>query len=302
MKTKRSIMKKNLLTILAAAAFSFALPHLLMAEPVMDSEEQEEKTDRVEEALQLLRSEENSQQVAGMRLLQEEVDRGNVEAMVNLGAAYLRGAGGGEVSESAALEMWEKAAAAGSSRGRLNLGILLRQANTIPRDPERSLQEIQAAAETNLVEAHSVLGRLLFNGDQYQEQDFSAAFPHLLVAAEQGDAVCQNMVGVAWRDGRGTHVDPEAARDWFEKSARQNHSKAQANLARIMGVEIPGSPERAKALFWLIVAKEQAEPTAIRTFNELMITFSPAELSRAQREAETFLLQQKMSAKASIAE
>jgi TPR repeat protein len=246
-----------------------------------------------EDAADLLRSEDPEKQLEGIRLLEKAAEAGDVEALTNLGVARLRGLGGSPVDEAGALAIWEKAAAKGSARARLNLGILLRQAQSLPTQPERSVEELRAAAETGLVDAHSVLGRLLFNGDRYQDKDYEAAIPHLRIAAEAGDAICQNTLGVALRDGWGVSQDLVEAREWFEKSAAQNHTRAQTNLARIMGVEVPGNPEREQALTWLIIAKDQADHTATRIFNELFISFTPGELARAQKAAEEYLLRQR---------
>jgi len=55
-------------------------------------------------------------------------------------------------------------------------------------------------------------------------------------------------------------------------------------------VDSPSSPDRKEALKWIIIAKENGEATATKTYKELLTTFPPALLALAEREANKFLL------------
>jgi TPR repeat protein len=195
-----------------------------------------------------------------------------------------------EKDEAKAIEWFRKGAEAGSAKSQLNLGLMLRQSKTIPLNNTESLKWLEMAASTGDPDAVRTYGQLLFLGDSLIMPDRIKAFPMVLQSAEAGDAASQNMVGVACRDGDGTEQDHEKAKEWFLKAALQNDPKAQSNLGHILGVQSPASPDRKEALKWLLIANNNGEITAIKTYKELMTTFPPALLALAQKEANQFLL------------
>ena len=68
--------------------------------------------------------------------------------------------------------------------------------------------------------------------DAYHKSDFAGAIAACKSAAEQGDAGCQNLMGILYSEGRGVQKnEPEAAR-WFRKAAEQGHGQACFNLGR----------------------------------------------------------------------
>jgi TPR repeat protein len=114
------------------------------------------------------------------------------------------------------------------------------------------------------------------------------------MAAKQGHADAQfNLTSYyarCYENSEGVAKDQAAAIEWFLKAALQNDPKAQSNLGHILGVDSPASPDRKEALKWLLIAKDNGEITAIKTYKELMTSFPPALLAIAQKEANKFLL------------
>lgn len=219
-------------------------------------------------------------------LLREAADAGHVGAINSMGYLALRGEGVAQDEEEAV--MWfERGVEKGSPESKLNLGLMLRQGKKIELDNGKSLEWMHAAAADGLPEAKAYLGRLYFGGDALTGSDYEKARPFLLEAAEAGDAVCQNMLGILCRDGIGPEADfrdQKAAQAWFRKSAMQNHLKAQWNLAHMLGVDSPSSPTRAEALKWLIIARDQGEITAKKTYNEI-VPHVPASLMEEARQS-----------------
>lgn len=216
-------------------------------------------------------------------------EQGNPDAITTMGFFYSQGIVL-EKDEAKAVEWFHKGAEAGSAKSQLNLGLMLRQGKTIPLDNVESLQWLEKAASTGDPDAVRTYGQLLFLGDSLQNPDRTKAFPYVLKSAEAGDAWSQNMVGVAYRDGDGAAKDHDKAKEWFRTAALQNDPKGQSNLSHLLGVDSPASPNRREALKWLLIAKENAEITAIKTYKELMPTIPPALLAAAQKEANKFLL------------
>src|SRR5579864_882074 len=80
-----------------------------------------------------------------------------------------------------------------------------------------------------IVGAHAGVREAL---DAYQRGDYPGALAGCKSAAEQGDASCQNVLGILYSEGRGVPKnDAEAAR-WFRKAAEQGHAHACFNLGR----------------------------------------------------------------------
>lgn len=227
-----------------------------------------------------------------VQLLREAAEAGNAEAMDAIG--YLHTIGDGvPKDEVLAVEWFRKGAVAGLPKAQLDLGLMLRQGKTIERENAESLKWIQQAADGGYPEAIAILGRIYFLGDALQPPDHDKAVPYLRRAAYAGDPVCQNMMGVACRDGFGTAKNTDDAKAWFLKAARQNDRKAQSNLGHLLGAASPKSPDREEALKWLIIASSQGEITARKTLQEIQPTLSSSLLAAAQREADKFVLLQR---------
>jgi hypothetical protein len=227
--------------------------------------------------------------------ISQSAEKGNPDALTSLGFFYSQGVVF-EKDEAKAIEWFRKGAAAGSVQSQLNLGLMLRQAKTITCNNTESLDWLEKAASSGDSVAVRTYGQVLFLGDAHMLPDRNKAFPYILKAAEEGDPSSQNMIGVAYREGNGTEMNSEKAKEWFLKAALQNDPKAQANLGHILGVDSPTNPDRKEALKWLLIAKDNGEATSIKTYKELMHTFPPVLLATAQKEANKFLMLQRAKA------
>ena len=221
--------------------------------------------------------------------ISRSAEQGNPDALASLGFFYFQGVVF-EKDEAKAIEWFRKGAEAGSAKAALNLGLMLRQGKTTTSNHTESLEWMEKAAATGDPDAVRTLGQLYFVGDALMMPDRKKGFPLVLQSAEAGNAVSQNMVGVACRDGDGTEKNHDQAKAWFLKAALQNEPKAQANLGHLLGVDSPANPKRKEALKWLLIAKDNGEITATKTYKELLHTFPPALVAAAQKEANQFLL------------
>lgn len=225
-------------------------------------------------------------------LIRKAAEAGKVEAIESMGFLCTTGEGVPK-SEEEAVAWFRKGEKAGSARSMLNLGLLLRQGKTIELSNAESLRLMHAAAEAGLPEAHSYLGQLYFKGDEFLEPDYAKAAIHARKGAETGDPAAQNVMGLINLDGLdvgGEVRNPAEAEHWFRKAAEQGEVKAQANLAHLMGVESASSTNRVEALMWLMLAKDQDEPTATKTYNEIAPTLPTDLVSQAREQASRFLV------------
>ncbi|WP_334192002.1 tetratricopeptide repeat protein [Pararhodobacter sp.] len=79
------------------------------------------------------------------------------------------------------------------------------------------------------VAADLATARRLFTEGRYAE-----GLAILRPAAEAGDPVAQNIVGVAYDDGLGYAADPVAARYWLTRAAEAGDARAQLNLGQLL--------------------------------------------------------------------
>jgi TPR repeat protein len=218
--------------------------------------------------------------VKAVELITRAAGAGHPEAMAGMGYLHMIGEGV-EQDETKALEWLRKAAESGSLKAKGNLGVLLRTGKNIQLSNDESLRMLHEAADGGFVEAKSYLGRLYFTGDALQTQDREKARPYVEAAAEAGDPECQNIMGVICSRG------PEAER-WFRRAARQGNAKAQSNLADLMGAASSASTNRVEALKWLLLAYDQGEPLAKKTYGEIRANLPPGLLDQARAAADQF--------------
>lgn len=96
----------------------------------------------------------------------------------------------------------------------------------------------------------------------YLAGDYEAALTVLRPAAEAGDANAQNILGAAYDDGNGVEQDHDLARQWWERAAAQDFSKALFNLGEFWLHGRPGfAPDydKAGALFERAMEQDNAD-------------------------------------------
>lgn len=135
------------------------------------------------------------------------------------------------------------------------------------RNPANHVARLIAKAERGDANAQNTLA-YYYSGGQLVEmpvqQDFAEATRWSRRAAEQGDAVGQCNLGVAYRSGRGVEKDDIEAARWFRLAAEQGVAVAQFNLALmyLVGEGVPKDVEQA--VRWFCLAGEQGDAGAQR--------------------------------------
>jgi uncharacterized protein len=96
--------------------------------------------------------------------------------------------------------------------------------------------------------------------EAYQKADYAGALTACKSPAEQGDASCQNLMGVLFSEGHGIQKnEPEAAR-WFRKAAEQGHGHACFNLGRAYQFALGVKQSNEEAAKWYGKAAELHVP------------------------------------------
>jgi uncharacterized protein len=148
-------------------------------------------------------------------------EAGQVGCMLRAAAMYAKGEGTAK-NEEKAIELLNKAAAAGNSQAHLELASMI-------------LKE--------------------------EKPDLGAAYLHLLSAANDGLAFAQNELGIFYLSGKMGAEDISAAVSWFGRAAQANFAPAQNNLATLheRGAGVPQSYENALKLYSLAAQQGHAD-------------------------------------------
>jgi len=107
-------------------------------------------------------------------------------------------------------------------------------------------------------------------------------------AAEQGDALAQNLLGVMYVSGQGELKDEQQAVAWFRKAAEQGYADAQFNLG-LLYASGQGVPKDGQtAYFWSLLASAQGHQDAAKFRDSEEQYLSPTQRAAAQADARTW--------------
>lgn len=198
---------------------------------------------------------ENRDLVSALSLFQTAADAGSTDAVYEIGIAYFEGRGV-EIDHSEAFKSWMLGAEAGEPRSQYGLGYLYQQGQGVEQDTALAEQWYQAAAGRGHPKAKIALGRLAMASD-----DDVTAMQQFEEAAELGEAEALYLIGRLHEQGKGVDADPEKAMQLFEQAANAGDPKAQFRMARSALAEQSengNSEENSNAAIeWLNKAAEQ---------------------------------------------
>lgn len=285
-----NFMKKDFLVILTAGLVLFPPSSIVRASTAnsgsstseVKSPDDPEKL--FQEARRIIKDPSPTKDVAkAMELMKNAAATGHAEALGGLGYFYAYGVVV-EKDEARAVQCFTEGAEKGAAFAQLNLGRMLAFGKGVAKNEELGMVWIRRAADQNLSEAVAALGDIAYEGKFGQKKDLEAAFNYHLRAAELGNVLSQNTVGVYLRDGFGVGPDEKKALAWFRKAAGQGDPKGQSNLGHLIGVE---GKDRVEALKWLFIAQAQGEANAVHTLEEILPAIPKDEVEKARQAATT---------------
>lgn len=147
-----------------------------------------------------------------VKILTEEAEKGNVDAMAAVADFYLMGRG-------------------------------------VPASAENAAKWLSKGADAGHAQSQTTLATLLYNGAQGVKKDEERAKFLLHTAAESGFAPAQYQAGVlaeAAVDTKSREPNWKECREWFEKAAGQGHAEALLAMVRFYdrGLGAPENPEK----------------------------------------------------------
>lgn len=229
-------------------------------------------------------------------LMKSAADQGHPDAMGGLGYFYASGIAVPR-DDKLALEWLRKGAEKGSAKAQLNLAKTMLSAK--PAAPakadsqkqadqkeEEALAWMKKAADQGLPEAAMSYGSALYFGDHGLAVDYAKALPYMKTAAEAGDAVARNIMGVMYQFGKGLAVDKAAAEHWYRLAALQGNLKAQSNLGYLLNPENKDKEIRTEAMAWIMLAADKDEITAKKFKVDYLPGFKGADLAAVNQRME----------------
>ena len=116
-------------------------------------------------------------------------------------------------------------------------------------DMQTKLNAVIELCEEGDPEMCAFLGKEFYFGMNV-DQDLDRAFRYLNVAAKDGDAISQFLVGFMHWSGRGTEPDQDKALEWFLLASEQGVPEAMYNVAKILLAK-DEEKNREEAINWL---------------------------------------------------
>ena len=181
--------------------------------------------------------------------LQELAERGDADAQLRLGKAYANGEGGPKDAGQAAL-WYRKAAEQGVAEAQYALGALYADGDGVLKDTGEAVAWYRKAAEQGHTLAQEELAYSELPNDD-------APYWANRMAAEQGNAHSQYLLGRYHANGLYVPKDAGKAATWFRKAAGQGVAEAQYSLGDLyhQGEGIP--KDAGEAVRWYRKAAEQ---------------------------------------------
>ena len=138
----------------------------------------------------------------------------------------------------------KKAVAQNHAKAQNNLGALYMWGKGVAKDTEKGCKLIEASH----AQMGSITGTLNVAAcnDQREHPDFRKAFENYKIAAEQGDAAAQRLLGQMYASGDGTKQDYQQAVYWLRQAALQEDAQAMYELGLHYG-RAQGVPDYGKA-------------------------------------------------------
>jgi len=203
-----------------------------------------------------------------LRYIQRAADAGSIEGAHRLAIVYAQGLAGTPRDEARALDLFQKAAAAGHTRAQINLGILYLRGLGVPRDIVNARAWLEKAAASGDPQALYTLGRAMDEGSEQIAPDPVRAADLYRRAAEKGHVLAGLRYGLALSEGVGIKRDVAAAQKWLVQ-ARDNGVPEAALAMGDMAARTPASRDKAAnertvqtAVSWYEVAAQGGVPSA----------------------------------------
>ncbi|MBS7813011.1 tetratricopeptide repeat protein [Roseococcus pinisoli] len=209
---------------------------------------------------------------------------GNARAQSNIGGCFVEGLGV-PVDALLALKWLTLSAEAGYAPGQRNLATLyLRGGEGVEPDPARAEKLYRAAAEQGDALAQDMFSWMLLEGE-VMPADPEEARRWALLAAEAGIASSMTRLGMLYHHAMGVERDPTKAAAWWRRGAELGDADGQAMLGAALHMGTGVEPDAVEALAWLLRAQSGGSRLARPFLGAARAALDDAGLEEAERRA-----------------
>lgn len=218
--------------------------------------------------------------------------RGDADAQVKLGTAYLVRQQGNVSENAAQAAKWYRAAAnQGHALAQNNLGQLYISGIGVPQNKAEAITLFRASADQGNASGQFSIGRAYLAGDGVP-QDYGQARAWFVKSADQGNSDAQNALGAIYANGHGVVKDDVEATKWFRLAAEKGNATAQSNLASHYATGRGVPKDEMYAYFWYNLAAarlpSRQRPATAALRDVMAARLTPAEVERAQSVAQSW--------------
>lgn len=164
-----------------------------------------------------------------IRLCQEKAEAGDADSQYQLALYYHNGLGVSK-NYSKSFEWLSKAAQQNISDAQYLLYLYYRD-GYLEENDEKALEWLLKAAENENLDAQFELGKYYLNGGLGLSSDPAKTFEWFRRSAKQGHAKAQSYLAYCYDEGIGCRKDHHSAVEWWRKSAEQGYQHSQYMLA-----------------------------------------------------------------------
>ena len=222
--------------------------------------------------------------------VQRDAERGHVRSMVDLGHAYLMGAGGYPQDYEKAATWYLKAAELGDAEAQNEVGELYEAGNGFLQDHKKSHYWYEKAAAQGNAWALYNLGSLYWYG-YVVERDDKKARTYFESAIAKGNPSAFWALGAMYFHGHGVSKDIGKAKGYWERGAKLRSNQSAHSLGKLYrdGVGVERDP--VTALMWFRVAAHRNTEVAVADRDALAKKLSRAQVERAKGLEATWVAQ-----------
>lgn len=149
-----------------------------------------------------------------------------------------------------ALALWEPLAQAGVSRAQNNIGACFAEGLGVPVDRPLALKWLTLAAEAGDPVGQRNCAAFHMQGTNGSDADYARAADYYRRAAEQDDAVSQDMLSWMLLEGEVMPPDPAEAKRWAERAANAGISASATRLGMLYHNALGVDRDPVRAVFW----------------------------------------------------
>ena len=220
--------------------------------------------------------------------IQVEAQKGQPQAMLNLGSLYEQGLGVAR-NFTQAMTWYQKTADAGSAEGYMRLGLCYEIGMGTASDMAKAVINYKKAVDMGFSSAQHKMAALYFSG-QGVPKDEALGFDLLTKAAEAGNPLAANELAYIYLNGLfNQKADPGKAQTWFTKGAEGGNLEAMKNLAVMLKNE--KKSDLTMALRWYLTAQKGGlqAPDLEQIISDLKKGLNTAQIQKAEKEADDWL-------------